>query len=125
MNKVFSILATTIAVFFVTASMASCIKNDASTSLEGTTWTGTENTHGSIYYYTLTFGENSFSMKFTAPTGSDGGTETETYAGTYTYNPPVVTLVADINGEKTILTGAREGSTITFTGERGVTFTKQ
>lgn len=125
MNKVISILATTIVVFFISASMASCNKNDPSASLEGTTWTGTENTHGFTYYYTLTFGKSSFSMKFTVPNGSNGGTETETFAGTYTYDPPVVTLVADINGEKTILTGAREGNTITFTGEHGVTFTKQ
>ena len=125
MNKTLSILATIIVVFLASVSLISCNKDDASSSLEGTTWTATETTHGSVYFYTLTFGKSSFVMKFTAPTGSDGGVETEMYAGTYTYDPPVITLVAEIDGERNTLSGVREGNTITFTGENAVTFTKK
>ena len=78
MRRLISILATTIVVFLASTSLTSCNKERASDSLEGTTWTGTETTHGSVYSHTLTFGKRSFSMKFTAPTGSDGGFETET-----------------------------------------------
>lgn len=63
-------------------------------------------------------------MKFTAPTGSDGGTETVMYAGTYTYDDPVVTLNTEIDGKKTTLNGVRDGNKLTFTGLDAPTFSK-
>lgn len=118
-----SILATITVFIFAAVSPTSCNKDNAS-SLEGTTWTATQTTHGSTYSYTLTFGKSSFSMKFTAPTGSDGGTETVMYAGTYTYDDPVVTLNTEIDGKKTTLNGVRDGNKLTFTGLDAPTFSK-
>lgn len=125
MKRIFSFLAIVFVLFIASASITSCNTENASVSLEGTTWTATETTHGSTYSYTLTFGKSSFSLKMIAPTGSDGGTETIMYAGTYTYDAPVVSLSGDFNGEKTTLTGVREGNMITFTGKIAVTFTQK
>lgn len=124
MSRILSILATTIVVFLAVANLTSCNKDNSSPSLDGTTWTATQTTHGSTYSYTLSFGKTSFSMKFTAPTGSNGGTETVMYAGTYTYDDPVVTLNTEIDGKKNILNGVRDGNKLTFTGWDAPTFTK-
>jgi len=126
MKKLISILATVIVVFIASASLVSCSKNNVSSSLDGTTWTASETTHGSTYLYKLTFGKSSFSMQFTAPTDSEGGTETETYSGTYIYDNPVVIMNAVINGENTTFNGVRDGDKLTLNSSLGsMTFTKK
>ena len=65
-------------------------------------------------------------MQFTAPGNSVGGTETETYAGTYTYENPVVIMTAMIYGENTIFNGVRDGNKLTLNSSQGsLTFTKK
>lgn len=126
MNKAFYILATAVVVFIVSMNLASCSKPDASATLEGTTWTATESTHGSTYFYTLSFGKSTFSMQFTAPTNSEGGTETETYAGTYIYENPAIIMTAMIYGENTTFNGVRDGNKLTLNSGLGtLTFTKK
>lgn len=126
MKKTISILATAIVVFLASVSLISCSKSDASASLEGTTWTATESTHGSVYNYTLTFGKSTFSMQFTSPGNSEDGPETETYAGTYIYENPAVIMTAMIYGENTTFNGVRDGDKLTLNSSLGaLTFTKK
>ena len=126
MNKAFYILATAVVVFIASMNLASCSKLDASASLEGTTWTATESTHGSVYNYTLTFGKSTFSMQFTSPGNSEDGPETETYAGTYIYENPAVIMTAMIYGENTTFNGVRDGDKLTLNSSLGaLTFTKK
>ena len=126
MRNLLSFLITSLVVFLAATGMTSCGKLDSSASLEGTTWTATESTHGSVYYYTLSFGKSTFSMQFTAPTNSEGGTETETYAGTYTYDDPVVIMTAVIYGENTTFNGVRDGNKLKLNSNQGaLTFTKK
>lgn len=126
MKRIISILTTAITVFIAITGMTSCSKADASASLEGTTWTATESTHGSVYNYTLTFGKSTFSMQFTSPGNSEDGPETETYAGTYIYENPAVIMTAMIYGENTTFNGVRDGNKLTLNSSLGaLTFTKK
>lgn len=126
MNKSIPILAMLIVTFLSAMGLTACNKEGSSTSLAGTTWTATETTHGSVYHYTLTFGKSTFSMQFTAPTGSEGGTETETYTGTYTFDNPVVIMTAVIDGNNTTLNGVRDGNKLTLNSSQvTLTFTKK
>lgn len=126
MKKIASILAMAIAMFIASAALGSCSKHNDSESLDGTTWTATETTHGSTYSYTLSFGKSTFSMQFTAPTDSEGGKETETYAGTYSYDHPVVIMTANMDGKDITFNGIREGNILKLTSSLGpLTFTKK
>ena len=126
MRNLLSFFITSLVVFLAATGMTSCGKLDSSASLEGTTWTATESTHGSVYNYTLTFGKSTFSMQFTSPGNSEDGPETETYAGTYIYENPAIIMTAMIYGENTTFNGVRDGDKLTLNSSLGaLTFTKK
>lgn len=127
MKKLFAILTSVLAIA-IGCIFVSCSKEDLSKSLEGTIWTATETEDGYILNYTLDFQKSTFSLSVKTVDGSLS--ESVTITGVYTYDDPIVTLIATfddetqtINGVRDAINGVRDGDTIGFTD--GPTFKKK
>ena len=120
MKKLFAILTSVLAIA-IGCIFVSCSKEDLSKSLEGTIWTATETEGGYILNYTLDFQKSTFSLSVKTVDGSLS--ESVTITGVYTYDDPIVTLIATFDDETQTINGVRDGDTIGFTD--GPTFKKK
>lgn len=106
-----------------TVVISSCKKDDNSDSnnLVGTTWVGNESSDGRSYTYT---------MKFTNSTVCTLNMAVEgvaiLYTGTYTHEPPMITIELKIDGVSTLISGTINGNSMALTDDGDtIVFTKQ
>ena len=86
----------------------SCKKDDSKESLNGTVWKGAVNEDDYSNEWTISFHESTFTLK--AKIDISGDTSTGSIDGTYSYNPPRITLI--IGGET--INGTISGSQMTL-----------
>jgi len=106
-----------------TVVISSCKKDDNSNTnnLAGTTWVCNISSDGRNYIYT---------MKFTSSTVCTLNMAVEgvaiLYTGTYTYEPPMITIELKIDGDTTSISGTINGNSMTLTDDGDtIVFNKQ
>lgn len=115
MKKIASVLLAALVVLLASVAITSCAKVDLTQTLDGTTWTATEQDLDAdvVYSYALTFKNSRFDLV----TKTAAWTVTEN--GRYLYEDPAVTLITALETR----TGIRDGNTIKL--QSGVVFTKK
>ena len=110
-------------IVILTLVISSCKKDENSDpdNLTGTTWVGNYSSDGRNYLYT---------MKFTSSTVCTLNMAVEgvaiLYTGTYTHEPPMITIKFIIDGDSTLISGTINGNSMALTDDgEDILFTKQ